>query len=179
MMNAPIPGQSLTTPPKSFPWERPPEITKPEAAIMMHITRLQDEDRMNAILDAMEFGEIDLQTIVKGIMRSAVASGIHTIDVGLIAAPVVHEFIKQTADKLNIEYDEGFATEKEREKAAKNRASLLAQKKIKKMGLLDKKPFNRDDVEEEVTLEEVTEFEDTGQDKVKPKGLGARPEGDM
>lgn len=181
MINAPIPGESLTRPPKSFPWERPPEINDPEAAIIMHITRLQDEDRMNTILDALEFADLDLQTIVKGIVRSAVSSGIHTVDVGYLAAPIIHEFIKQTADALDIKYDEGFKTEKEREKAKKNRANLLAQKKLKDMDLLNKKPFERDDIEEEVALEDVTDFQSEQEEEIKPvkRGLGARPEEGM
>ena len=27
MFDAPIPGQSLTTEPKNYPWERPPEMS--------------------------------------------------------------------------------------------------------------------------------------------------------
>ena len=180
MISAPIPGESLTTKPKNFPWERPPEVTDPEAAILMHITRLQDEDRMNSVLDALEFGEIDLKSLVKGLMRSAVSNGIHTIDVGLIAAPVVHEFIKQTAEALDIEYDEGFTTEKEREKTHSNRAVLMAKKELKAMGITEQKPFDRDTVEEEVSLEDVTDFEEeeTVMEEPVRKGLGARPEGD-
>ena len=156
----PIPGQSLTGRPKNYPWERPPEITDPEVATQMHLIRLSDPDRMGTLLDALEFGVSDLYTIVKGIMRSAVANGIHTVDVGMIAAPVVHEFVKQTADAAGIEYDDGLNTENEKEQRRRMRASLKAQKKLEKMDIeppemteapvTEEMPVN----EEEMPLEE-------------------------
>ena len=50
VFNAPIPGQSLTTPPRNAPYERPPEITDPDEALAVHLKRLSDPD---AIEDAM------------------------------------------------------------------------------------------------------------------------------
>ena len=177
MIDGPIPGESLTKEPKGYNWERPPEIVDPEEAILMHITRLQDEDRMNTVLDALEFGMVDLYTLTKGIMRSAVANGIHSIDVGLIAAPVVHEFIKQTADAVGVEYDDGINQEKQKEKDQYNRAMLMAKKKLDSMDLTPAGDFQRDDVVEEDAVEEVMEFEPQEEVPVK-KGLGAR-KGDM
>jgi hypothetical protein len=128
--NAPIPGQSLTLEPKAYPWERPPEINDPEEAIQMHLTRLTDPDMLEAALDAMELGELDIHTLTKGIMRGAVANGIHSIDVALIAAPVVHEYLRQAADAAGIEVDDGFE-----DKAAKEmrRQSVVAMKAKKKL----------------------------------------------
>jgi len=175
MINGPIPGESLTKEPKNYAWERPPEVTDPEEAIMMHISRLQNEDRMNTVLDALEFGMVDLQTLVKGIMRSAVANGIHTIDVGLIAAPIVHEYIKQTADALDIEYDDGINIDKKREKDSQMRTALMARKKLKSMDITPSKTFERDDVVEDNAAETVMEVENVQEAKPKGKGLGARP----
>lgn len=179
MINAPIPGQSLTTEPKNYPWERPPEFTDPDAVIVMHISRLQDEDRMNAILDALEFGEIDLKTLVNGIVRSAVANGLHNIDVGLLAAPVIHEFIKKTATDLEIEFDEGFTSKKKAEIDQKRRSALMARKKLESLGLEQKEPFDRDEEQEDVDTEELMEVEDiTTEEPATKRGLGARPEKD-
>ena len=175
MINGPIPGESLTKEPKNYAWERPPEVTDPEEAIMMHISRLQNEDRMNTVLDALEFGMVDLQTLVKGIMRSAVANGVHTIDVGLIAAPIVHEYIKQTADALDIEYDDGINIDKKREKDSQMRTALMARKKLKSMDITPSKTFERDDVVEDNAAETVMEVENVQETKPKGKGLGARP----
>lgn len=174
MINGPIPGESLTHPPKNYNWERPPEITDPEEAIIVHLSRLQDEDRMNIVLDALEFDALDLTTLVKGMMRSAVANGIHNIDVGLIAAPIVHEYIKQTAEALDIEFDEGLGVEEAREKQANTRTTLMAQKKLKKLKMEPNEEFDRDEEAEEGVSEEAMEVAPE-KSKGSGKGLGARP----
>ena len=103
----PVPGQSLTTEPKNAPYERPPEIVDPIEAIDSHIENLLRDGAMEDILYFLDFG-VELVTIVQGILRSAVMSGIHSIDVSLIIAPVLHEYIKGFADAANIKYEEGF-----------------------------------------------------------------------
>lgn len=178
MIDGPIPGESLTKEPKGFNWERPPEIVDPEEAILMHITRLQDEDRMNTVLDALEFGMIDLYTLTKGIMRSAVANGIHTIDVGLIAAPVVHEFIKQTADSLGLEYDDGINQDKQREKDQHNREVLKARKKLEEMNLTPSEDFERDTEVEVESFEDVVEVDSQTEEMPVKKGLMVRRGGE-
>ena len=102
----PIPGQSLTTEPKNAPYERPPEITDPVEALDAHIENLLKPGAIEDVLYFLEFG-VDLVTMVQGILRGAVMEGIHSIDVSLIIAPVIHEYIKGFADAEGIEYKEG------------------------------------------------------------------------
>ena len=111
--NKPIPGMSLTTTPKNYPYERPPEINDPIVALKTHINRLSDPDRMEAVLFLLEDDNgITLKQLVTGIVRGAVANGVHSIDVGLLVAPAIHEFIKNTADAVGAEYDEGLEDKK-------------------------------------------------------------------
>jgi len=126
--SAPIPGQSLTTEPKAYPWERPPEINDPEEAIQMHLKRLMRPDVLEAALDAMELGDVDVHTLTKGIMRGAVANGIHSIDVALIAAPVVHEYLRQAADSFGIQVDDGFEDKAAEEMRKQSQIALRAAK---------------------------------------------------
>lgn len=111
IFNAPIPGQSLTTPPGDAPWERPPVITDPEEAIQMHITRLNTETMLKDVIDILELGTTVVQ-LTNGLLRVAVSEGIHSIDVSMIIAPVIHEFIKGTADQAGIQYEEGLVDKK-------------------------------------------------------------------
>jgi len=103
----PIPGMSLTQKPKNAPWENPPQVTDPVEALDMHINRLMDPDRMESVLHLVEVEGITIKTLVTGLLRAAVANGIHSIDVSLIVGPAIHEFIKRTADAVGAEYDEG------------------------------------------------------------------------
>ena len=107
MFERPIPGQSLTAESKSQAFERPPEITDPIEALEAHMDNLAKEGAMEDALYFLEFG-VDLVTLVQGVLRSAVMEGIHSIDVSLIIAPVLHEYVKGFADAAGLEYDEGF-----------------------------------------------------------------------
>jgi len=104
---APIPGQSLTTEPKNMPFERPPEIVDPIEALDMHIENITNQDAMEDALYFLEKG-LTLTALVEGVLRSAVMEGMHSIDVSLIIAPVLHEYIKGLALESGVEFDEGF-----------------------------------------------------------------------
>jgi len=151
---APIPGQSLTGRPKNYPWERPPEIVDPEVALQMHLIRLSEPERMNTALDVLEFGVTDLYTLVRGLMRSAVSEGIHTVDVGMLIAPVVHEFIKQTADTVGIDYKDGITDTGEKEKARNARAAMMAKKKLDQIDIEPPTDIERDSFVGETEPEE-------------------------
>lgn len=147
--NAPIPGQSLTTPPKNYAWERPPEIVDPEEAIQMHITRLSSPEMMDNILNMIELEDMDVHTLTKAIMRGAVSNGIHTIDVGLIAAPVVHEFIKQAAKAVGLEPDDGFEDKNAKQRKEQSIVAAKAKKQLQRMGVKPKEIVQEAPIKEE------------------------------
>lgn len=132
MFDAPIPGESLTQPPGKFPWERPPEIVDPEEALQMHLTRLTEPEVAKAMVDMLEM-DIDVKTLVSGLMRSAAAEGIHTIDVGMIIAPAVHKYIVDMADDLGIDYDEGLVDKKQEAKEQEAIVRAKALHRVKKL----------------------------------------------
>ena len=166
----PIPGQSLTTEPKNAPYERPPEIVDPIEALDIHIENLLKPGAMEDALYFLEYG-VDLVTLVQGILRGAVMEGIHSIDVSLIIAPVIHEYIKGFADAADLDYKEGWET-KEEEKALSYRRDVERAKK-----LLDEL---REEKGEEVptTMEEMTEEPEmeleVEEEQPAPTGLMAR-----
>ena len=93
MFSTPIPGQSLTKEPRSYAWEDPPKYSKPEDALMWHMDRLEEPERTKAVLTLLELG-LDVVTLTEGVLRGGVVQGIHNIDVSLIIAPIIHEYIK-------------------------------------------------------------------------------------
>ena len=152
MFSAPIPGQSLTTPPKNYAWERPPEIADPEQAIVKHLDRLSDPEMLDSVLTTLEHTGIDIQTMTKGIIRGAVANGVHSIDVGLIVAPVVHEFIKQAAKTFGLEVDDGFEDKPVKEKEKQAVIAMKARKMMEKMDVSPKEVVK--EIKEPVVAEE-------------------------
>tara|TARA_R100001509_G_scaffold124305_1_gene77910 strand:+ start:405 stop:932 length:528 start_codon:yes stop_codon:yes gene_type:complete len=130
--DAPIPGQSLTDTPKNAPYERPPEIVDPMEAIDAHIDNLNKDGAMEDVLYFLEMG-VDLQTMVQGILRSGVVAGIHSIDVSLIIAPIIHEYIKGFAEAVDLEFDEGFENKEAKEVITYQRDVARAKKMLAKI----------------------------------------------
>lgn len=126
MFNGPIPGESLTRAPKSFPWERPPEYTDPEDVLMHYLDKMMKPDVMESMMDALEIG-MTVKDLTEGVLRTGVSEGLHTIDVSMLVAPAVHEAIKRTAEDLGVEFEEGLE-DKEAKRKSKEKAEYLKSK---------------------------------------------------
>lgn len=172
IFDRPIPGQSLTDTPRNAPYERPPEVVDPEQALQIHLDRLNDPKKMEDAMFFLEMG-VDLVTLVEGLLRSAVMNGIHTVDVSLIIAPVIHEYIKSTADLLGVEYEEGFEDKQARKTQTYARNSMLAKKKMGQMGARPQEvasQIEKTQVEPQMEMSEEPVMEQ----EEKPRGLMAR-----
>lgn len=167
-----IPGQSLTAEPKNAPYENPPEMNTEEDAIMWHLERLSELDKMEALVDMLELG-MDVVTLTEGILRGAVLEGRHSIDISLVIAPVIHEFITQTADKVGIEYEEGLPDDSEDRDEI--RYQINENKARKMLAELDMEVEGDEAPEDEMAV--AVEEEMPMEEPAKPAGLMARPEG--
>jgi hypothetical protein len=168
---APIPGMSLTGAPGKYAWERPPEIVDPEDALVLHLERLSTKDKIEDITDILELG-VDVKTLTEGLLRSAVAEGIHTIDVSMIIAPVIHEFIKDTAERMGIDFDEGFEDEEEKKKREPI-LNLRSAREAKKFLEKNKKKLPDDDLSS-LALDEESLTEPEMEEPEEDMGLMAR-----
>jgi len=175
--NRAIPGQSLTTPPKSAPYERPPQISDPLEALDYHIEKLDDPKAVEELMFFLEMG-VDLVSLVEGVARNAVFEGIHSIDISLIISPVIHEYIKGYADAMDIEYEEGFEDRDQDERISYARNQILARKVLSEMSSKDdsvRMPPQKDEpVEEEMPEINTPPEEPQEQTTAKPQGLMAR-----
>lgn len=92
-LSAPVAGQSLTDTPKNYPWENPPQMADYEEVTKYYIGRLADQDVMDDLAVLFE-GGMPITPLVDSITTMGVMEGLHTVDVSLIVAPVLHAFIK-------------------------------------------------------------------------------------
>ena len=159
----PVPGQSLTTPPKSAPYERPPETVDALDALSVHIDNLEKSGAMEAIINMIE-SDIDLVTIIESLLRSAVMEGIHSIDISILIAPLLHAYIKGELDALGIDYDEGFE-DKAMGEAVDDQA--IGAKILKRLRMSGDIQPRQEPMQEEAIQEEPMEQE-------LPAGLMAR-----
>ena len=158
-----FPGQSLTAEPKNAPYENPPQLTKPEEAVEFHLERLTETDRMDALMDALEL-DFSVVELTEGLLRGAVMDGRHTVDVSLIIAPIIHEFIRTSAEKSGVEFTEFDDSEEEEQ-----RDSIRYQVNAKKAERILK------DFEEDGTIEQEIEPEGAEEEEPEaPKGLMSR-----
>jgi len=99
----PIPGASLTTEPGNRPWETPPKETDLETVIDNYLRRLSQDELIRPVLDAIKYGS-SITTMVESIIEVAVMEGEHSIDIGILASPVIVEYFKQACEAGGIKY---------------------------------------------------------------------------
>lgn len=175
MFSAPIPGQSLTSEPRNVPWENPPQFPDPESALLWHMDRLQEPEKIKAIGGLLTLG-LDVVTLTEGLLRSAVLEGRHTIDVSLLIGPIIHEYIVGTADAAGIEYDEGMdepsADDVDIKYTLRSKEAAEILKELEETGEVD---FDMEPEEiQEESMEMPEEVETPAEEK--PMGLMSRGE---
>jgi len=74
-----------------------------------------------------------LVTLVEGMLRGAVMEGIHSVDVSLVIAPVLHEYIKGFAEVAEIDYEEGFENKEVDKNLSYGRDVARANKMLKEL----------------------------------------------
>ena len=196
LFKAPIPGQSLTDEPKNYPWENPPEINDPEEAIAMHMSKFNDPEVLDNMLDLLDIG-FPVRAMAESILTASVAAGWHSIDVSLIIAPFIHEHIISIANEAGVSYVEGFekdeaaAQEKERQLLLAKASKMLKgtpkeerdagyEMAMESLGILDKPESEYETMQdvEDADMEEETPEMDASmmeqEEEPQQRGLMAR-----
>jgi hypothetical protein len=154
----PIPGQGMTAEVGSRPWQNPPQYTTVEQALEFYIPRLVSDDIYDSLLDSMELG-IPLTTMADSMQSTAVMQGLHTIDVGILAMPVIIEMLAFIGDDAGVEYTLGTDAPIDEDKISESKIAL-AMKRMR-----EKLPEALEESKEEEVVEEA---------EAQPSGLMAR-----
>ena len=116
LIQGPIPGQSLTDLPKNAPWEKPSEIAEVGDVVKHYVERLADDDIMDDLTVVFKLGG-DLKTITETIMMTGSMNGVHTVEAGMLAGPIVAKFIKIAMESYGIDTPETNVSPEEKSKA--------------------------------------------------------------
>ena len=174
----PIPGASLTVEPRSYAWERPSQFDKPEEALTFYINKFDDEEITDDINLALSEG-FPLDILVSSILTNGVMDGIHTTDVKLLIAPVIHEYLRIKADAAGVDVKEN-AKSIDEIRSKKEKDILVAQvaRALEKVKVRDEGTRILEDTMEslEAPMEEPTEepMDDLTKAEPEPKGLMSR-----
>tara|TARA_R100000951_G_scaffold52956_2_gene44605 strand:+ start:1226 stop:1771 length:546 start_codon:yes stop_codon:yes gene_type:complete len=126
---APIPGQSLTKTPGNYPWEKEPKLVDVDEVIKAHLTKISEEDSIDNLLFILESG-LPVNILVETILTTAVSKGLHTVDVSLIVAPVIHEFVVDLATDAGVNFKEFFEDSSMTEQEKNRKADILIKKSL-------------------------------------------------
>tara|TARA_R100001377_G_C3162845_1_gene100278 strand:+ start:177 stop:689 length:513 start_codon:yes stop_codon:yes gene_type:complete len=160
LLDAPIPGQSLTAELGNRPWQQPSELKTLEDAVDYYIPRLGDPALMNKTLSIIESGT-SLTSIAEIFTLSGTMEGKHNVDVAVLVSPVIVEFLKGLGDLAGIKYT--IDADEENKSDVSPLDMIEAEKELLK----------EEDVEELITDTIQDNVEET--DTIKePKGLMAR-----
>jgi len=160
LLDAPIPGQSLTAELGNRPWQQPSELNTLEDAIDYYIPRLGDPTLMNKTLNIIESG-VSLTSIAEIFTLSGTMEGKHNVDVAVLVNPVIVEFLKGLGDLAGIKYT--IDADEEDKSDVSPLDVIEAEKELLK----------EEDVEELVT-ETIQDNKEETETKEEPKGLMAR-----
>jgi hypothetical protein len=169
--DAPIPGQSLTNEPRNYPWERPPETTNPDEAVVHHLTRLGQPKMLNSILDGVGQG-LPVSMLTEMVLTGAVSQGIHSIDISMMIAPVIQDYIVNLLEEENVEFKEFFPDEDD-EDILRNIAVSQAITSVRSDSPKGKDPESEPEVE---ATEDVPVVTAPVEDKPRGGGLMSRKE---
>jgi len=153
-LQAPIPGMSLTQPPREATWENPPELNELSEVAKHYTTKLLEPNVEDALLLALDEGAA-VDALTDFLTSSGIMNGIHSLDLASLVNPIVRELIMFVADTANVDYIDSY---EEREKRTR-----LPYREVR---TIIKEVFNKNP--------DIADPEDPELSKVVPKGLMAR-----
>ena len=103
--NYTIPGNSLTKEPGNSPWEQPPMFVELPDVVDYYTDKLTSNESIDTISESLK-NQITIVDLTNVLIKSSVMKGIHSIDVGMLAFPIIAEILKTIADISDIGYVE-------------------------------------------------------------------------
>lgn len=170
IFDRPIPGQSLTTEPRNNPWENPPELTTIEEVTAFYIERLAKEEVIDDLV-AMAQGGVSLKPIVEGTYMQGVMRGVHTLDAGLLVAPILTTFLRETIKSYGVDVkDTGEDLQEKANKQEMQRFQVVASRMLAEQ--TSEPDEGKDMLQDMMDTQEETPEEVTQEEQ--PQGLMAK-----
>lgn len=98
-----IPGEIFTKRPKSFPFERPPQITNVEEALLKVFESMTKEKNIRNMLGILE-AKIPIDVAVFGLIRNMVTEGAIAPQAGVVMVPALTVMMARMAEAAGINF---------------------------------------------------------------------------
>tara|TARA_X000001382_G_scaffold46293_2_gene31302 strand:- start:2669 stop:3181 length:513 start_codon:yes stop_codon:yes gene_type:complete len=153
LLDAPIPGMSLTAEFGARPWQTPPDISSIDDTIEYYLERMSTDEFADQLIDVIEMG-VPLSDVANTLQLAAVMEGVHTIDVGILVLPLLVEMMMLIGDSAGVDYDSGLEDNPNKDEVRKTLLQKTIRKFETKIDKADKEEKNKDpipqkDIEEE------------------------------
>lgn len=105
-LEAPIPGMSMTHELGARPWQQPAQYTTIDDVAQLYVAQMQDESFMEQALNLLET-KMPVTMIANAMQTTNVMNGVHNIDLGILALPIIMEMVMLIADTEGVDYVTG------------------------------------------------------------------------
>jgi hypothetical protein len=133
---------SLTTEPGNRPWEQPPKFTEVGEVIDFYSDKITTAEVMDNIATLLEEGMPALN-IANVLIKNGLMIGVHSVDTGFLATPVVVELIKSIAAIYDIGYVESMDDVQEMTEMPTKMVKEVVEEARTKMKEVVKEPTSR------------------------------------
>lgn len=111
LLDAPIPGMSVTHELGARPWQTPAQFTTVDETVDYYMSRMATEEFMEQAVEVLEMG-VPVTTIANTMQMAGVMEGKHSVDIGMLVIPLIMEMLMLIGDNAEVEYDDGLMDEK-------------------------------------------------------------------
>ena len=147
-LTAPIPGESLTSEPGSFPWEQPPQYVTIDEVATFYSDKMNNPEAIHELMGLLK-KNIPVVSICNSMVKMGLMKGYHTVDTGFLVTPIIAEIIITLAELNDVPYHmeaEDVGKEdrvsptiiRELIDEAKNKTEANPEAKIERKGLMAK-----------------------------------------
>lgn len=106
VFDAPVPGMGMTHELGARPWQQPAQYTKMDDIAQVYVSQMQDDAFVEQALNLLET-KMPVTMIANAMQTTSVMNGVHSIDTGVLALPIIMEMIMLIADTEGIDYVTG------------------------------------------------------------------------
>jgi len=147
VFDLPVPGMGMTHELGSRPWQQPAQYTTIDDVAQLYVAQMQDESFMEQALNLLET-KMPVTMIANAMQTTNVMNGVHSIDLGVLALPIIMEMVMLIADTEGVDYVTG--TERDIEAEVSGSSIEVATEKA-----TGETPITEPDMMEEEQIEET------------------------
>jgi len=147
VFDLPVPGMGMTHELGARPWQQPAQYTTIDDVAQLYVAQMQDESFTEQALNLLET-KMPVTMIANAMQTTNVMNGVHSIDLGVLALPIIMEMVMLIADTEGVDYVTG--TERDIESEVSGSSIEVATEKA-----TGETPITEPDMMEEEQTEET------------------------